>query len=118
MIFFVLNASGVAEHDGRQVARGSRAVDRAVKTLADKIGQVAAVIDVGMAEDNGIERRRLKGEVNFGARTPFAETSGAAIQKDAFAAGLDKVHRTGNGLSGTEEGYQRGAVGGVHDHTS
>ena len=65
---FFLNLGGVAEHDGGQGARGRRAVDRAGEALLDQVGQVAAVVDVGVAEQHRVDVSRAEGKLAVAAR--------------------------------------------------
>ena len=46
---FLLDVQAVAKHDGRQVGRSRRAIDRAAKTRAKEAGKIAAVVDVARA---------------------------------------------------------------------
>ena len=61
----LVDAGGVGQHDGHQVARGWGAVDGPLVTLVHQGGQVAAVIDVGMADDDGVEGSWIKGELRL-----------------------------------------------------
>src|SRR5205823_14833603 len=89
---FLLDAGRVGEHDAHEVARRGGTVDGAFVTLADQVGQVAAVVDVGVAEDDGVQGRGVKGEVGvaFAGLAARAQVQ-AAVHQDAAAAGLDKV---------------------------
>ena len=49
-----LDLGRIAEHDGGE-GRGRRAEERPAKALADEVRQVAAVVDVGVAEDDGVD---------------------------------------------------------------
>ena len=84
--------------------------------LADQVRQVAAVVDVGVAEDDGVERGGGEGEVDVGTAAFLAEAGGAAVEQDALAAGLDQVHGTTDSLGGAEEGHG-GAARGWNNHT-
>src|SRR5262249_59172312 len=59
----LLDAGRVRQHDRDQVAGRRRTVDRALEALANQVGQVAAVIDVGVTEDDGVDGGRVEGEV-------------------------------------------------------
>src|SRR5258708_3355355 len=104
LVFLILDACRVAEHDRGQVARGRRAVDGAFEALANKVNEVAAMIDVSVAEDDGIDSIGREGEIDVDTATALAETGRAAIQQDAFTAGLDEMHGAGNTLCSAEEG--------------
>src|SRR5262249_39325507 len=76
--------------------------------LPHQVGQVAAVVDVRVAEDDRGDLLRGEGEVEvalprFGA-APLVE---AAVQQHLLAAHMDKVHRAGDGARGTPEGDGR-----------
>jgi hypothetical protein len=62
---FFLNFGRVREHDVEQIARGRSAEDRSVETLPGQGGQVAAVVDMGMAEDDGVDLVGMEGEVSI-----------------------------------------------------
>lgn len=59
---FFLNFGGIAEHHGDQGACGRSAVDRAEEALLDEVGQIATVIDMGVAEQDGSEVTGSEGE--------------------------------------------------------
>ena len=58
-----LDMTGVHQHDVCQVSGGVRAVNRALVAVPDQVGQVAAVIDVGVREDQGIDLSRVEREL-------------------------------------------------------
>ena len=58
-----LDLGRVFEHDAGQVARGKSAVDVAIESLAAKVGEVAAMIDMRMAENHGIDGLGIEREV-------------------------------------------------------
>src|SRR3546814_4817667 len=57
-----LYASGVRQHVIKQVAGGGGAPYRAAIALGHKLGQQPAVIDMGVAEDDGGQSRRIEGK--------------------------------------------------------
>jgi hypothetical protein len=59
---FFLKAGRVGEDDGEQVARRRRAVDGAGEALLDEVGKIAAVVNVGVAEDDRIDVSGREGE--------------------------------------------------------
>jgi hypothetical protein len=88
-----------------------------METLIDQSGQVAAMIDVGMAQNDGINFMRMKGKAAVTAARLFARSAvHAAIQKDAMPAGFDEMHRTGHRLGGAPKSdlRQRGTFGNSH----
>src|SRR5436190_7630326 len=58
-----LNLRGVLEHDTRQVPRGKSAEDIPIETLTAKIGQVAAVVYMCMAQNDCVQPARVKREL-------------------------------------------------------
>jgi hypothetical protein len=91
---FLLNPAAVLEHDGSQVAGRRRRVDRPGKALLDQVRQVAAVVDVGVAEDDRLQLGGRDGEVAVGlSRLAAMALVQAAIDGQPTPAGLDVVHR-------------------------
>ena len=88
-----------------QGAGGRGAVDRSVEALLDQIGQVAAVVDVGMAEQHRVDVAGPEGKflvANAALGAMALEQS--AVQQQRLAAGVNLVHRAGDGAGGTPEG--------------
>src|SRR5262249_17105681 len=113
---FLLDAGRVAEHQGDEVARGRRAVNGAREALADELGEIAAVVAVGVAEHDRVKGGRLKGEAGAAsAGQASLAPNRAAVQEEAITADLDQMHGAGDGLSSTPERYGRilGAARGV-----
>ena len=54
---FFLQLGRVGEHDARELGGGRRAEDAAAKPLADEPRQVAAVIEMRVRQDDGVDRR-------------------------------------------------------------
>ena len=54
-----LNVRGVQQHDAAQIARGGRAMDRAVVGFA-QARQFARVIQMRMAQDDGVHLLRVE----------------------------------------------------------
>ena len=68
-----LDHGGVFEHDGAEVARRGRRVDRPVEPLLHEERERAGVIDVRVREDDGVERaRRRRRAPGSGGSTPCA----------------------------------------------
>jgi hypothetical protein len=87
--------------------------------VADEVGQVAAVVDVGVAEHDRVDAGRGEREARAaGAGLPPLAAGGAAVEEDSLATNLDQMHGAGDGLSGAPEGYGRvrSAAVGVRDH--
>jgi len=92
-----LEVGGVPEHDVAEVHGGGRGIDRPAVATASQGGQVAAVVYVGVGEDDGVEVVGLEGEVAVALEgflsLALVETT---IEQDTFARDLQKVHRAGD----------------------
>ena len=51
---FFLQVAGVGQNDSAEIDRGRRSVDGSAKSLFDQARNPAAVIEVGVREDDGI----------------------------------------------------------------
>jgi hypothetical protein len=90
---FFLDLRRVAEHHRRKGARGRRAVDRAAEALTHEIGEIAAVVEVGMAQDDAVDVARPKWEVLVAAPAFGTMTlEQPAIEQQRLAARLDLMH--------------------------
>ncbi len=93
--FLFPDAGRIAEHDGGQLAGGRGAVDGAGKALIDQAGQVAAVVDVGVAEDDGVDVGRGEGKADVASASLVAFAANeAAIEQDALTGRLHQMHRS------------------------
>jgi len=80
-----LNVGGIAEHDTGQVLSGMGAVNVSYEALFRELGDIPAVIDVGMGENHGCDGGGVKGEVSVsfeGLLTPSLKET--TIQKNFF----------------------------------
>ena len=77
----LLDVRGVAQHDRAERGRGGRGVDRAAVALARERGQVAAVVDVRVGKDHGIETADVERE----AAVDLARLLAAALEQPAVA---------------------------------
>ena len=59
---------------------GGGGVDRAAVALLDQVGQVAAVVDVGVREQHGVELRRVEAKI----AVAFVGLGPAALEQAAF----------------------------------
>ena len=105
---FLLNLGRVGEHDPEQVAGRRGAVDRPVETLADERRQVAAVVDVGVAEDDRVDLVRVEREV----AVPLPGFLAAAlvqpaVEQDLVVADFEQVHGPGDAAGRPPEGEGR-----------
>jgi hypothetical protein len=57
-----MDLGSITEHDGRQCPGGGRAVDGASESLLNEVGQIAAVIDVGVTQNDRIQVPGPEGE--------------------------------------------------------
>ena len=57
-----LDVAGIHEHDGAEVARGEGAMDVAGVALLDEVRQIARVIHVRVAQDDGVNLLRVERE--------------------------------------------------------
>src|SRR6185437_7436401 len=102
-----LDAGGVFEQDGGQLARGGSAEDLPVESIPDQLGYQPAVIDMRMGQDEEIHLRRGESPVtveDVGLRAHALEH--AAVEQ-VFAAVVqrDEVFGTGDGTGGAVKGY-------------
>ena len=90
---FLLNLGRIAQHDRRQGPRRWGAVDRSIEAVADQMGQVTAVIDVGVAEQHGVDVLGAKGKllVTLAALGSMALEQ-PAVQQQRAAAGVNLMH--------------------------
>ena len=99
-----LDLGRILEHDAGEVARGKGAVDVSLEALAAEVRQVAAVIDVRVAQDHRVDLLRVEGEVAValdGFAAPALEQ--AALQQQPLAVEFQEIHRPGRRAGGAEE---------------
>ncbi len=100
----VLQLRAVAQDDRDELGGVGGAVDRSVEAVAHERRQVAAVVEVGVGEDDAGEGGRFGGE-----RVPVARADlpGAleqpAVDEEAAVAGLDEGLRSRHGSDGADE---------------
>ena len=98
------DVGAVAEHRVAEVARGLGGVDGAAVASADEGGEVAAVVDVRVREEDAVDRTGIDGQLAVALEGLLAvalvET---AIEEDAQAVDIDDVHRAGGGARGPLE---------------
>src|SRR5438874_6861571 len=99
-----LNVSSIAEHGSAEVDGWRGRIDWAVKSMLDETGKVAAVVDVGMRQHNGIDGARVKRQIAIAMLGVFAMSLvESAIEEVALAGCLDVVHGPGDGLGRAPE---------------
>jgi len=95
---FFLNLGRVGQHDGDQIPRCRRAIDRPLESLPHQVGQVAAVIDVSVAQHDGLNVLRSKRKLPIPLkRLPAPALVQSAIQEQLLAIHLDQVHGPSHG---------------------
>ena len=99
-----MNLGGILEHDAREVAGGERTINIPFEPLPAKVGQVAAVVDVGVAEHDAIDRLRVerKCAIALDGFLAFALEE-SAFEQQPFAVDLEQVHGAGGGARGAEK---------------
>ena len=106
--FLLLHLGGIAEHDRRQGTCGGGAVDGAGETLLEQVGQVAAVVEVSVTENDGVKVFGSEREVGVEANAVAAVAlDQSTVQQHGAAVRLDEVHRAGDAPRGAEEGDAR-----------
>ena len=99
-----LEVGAVAQHRVAQVARGGRGVDRPAVAGLHERGDAAAVVDVGVGEDDGVDL--LRGERHRAVRLErllAVALQEAAVEEDAMSVVFDAVEGAGGGARGAEE---------------
>jgi hypothetical protein len=99
-----LNFGGVLQHYGGEVARGEGAVNIAEVTLAAKVRQIPAMVDMRMAEHNGVELARVEREVTvpLDGLAPFALEQ-AALEQEPLPIEFEQEHRASRCAGGAEK---------------
>jgi hypothetical protein len=96
---------GIRQHDSQQVGGGGRGVNLTVKTRRNQFGQQAAVVDVGVSQQ---DKSDIPGKELEGLRIQLvglaAALEHAAIHQEFDLPGFDQVAGAGDLLGGTEEG--------------
>ena len=92
----LLDVGGIAQHDGQEIGGGRRGVDGFRVALLDEGGDVAAVVDVSVGEDHGVDLGGIEPEglvdlVGFLAaalkHAAIEENAGIVEFKEVFGAG-------------------------------
>jgi hypothetical protein len=84
---FFLQVAGVLEHDRAQVDGGALGEDLAAEPLAGEQRQPAGVVDVGVAQHDGVDRARLGREGLAVARVLGGPALGQAALEQHGAPG-------------------------------
>ena len=101
---FLLNIGAVFQHHLAKALRRRCAKDLPPESLLHESRQVAAMIDVGVGEDDGFDIRRVEGEsaVTF-LRFISSAVIHPAIKEDRLSCHRQQMHGTGNGARGPLE---------------
>ena len=105
----LLDMPRIAQHDVGQVRRRRGGEDRTFIALFDQVGQIAAMIQMGVGEDDRVEVVRRKGEIPIPllALSP-APLEQAAVQQDCLSVDAEQMLRSGHGLGGPVKGKLHG----------
>jgi len=100
-----LNVTGILQHDIAQGGRRRGGVNWAAKPVFDQVGKVAAMIDMRVRKDHGINRLGIKRKilitlVSIGASTLKQPT----VQQKFAAIDFDQMFGTGHCACCTIEG--------------
>ena len=109
---FFLQVSAVRQQDGAQVARARRAVDGVGVAVARHQGQVAAVVQMGVGEDDGVDLVWADGQaLPIALAQQLIALEQSAIDQQAVAAVADEVFGAGDGTGCAQEGDTNGHGG-------
>ena len=102
---FLLQVRRVGQHQPAQIERAASAMHRPLKPCDDQARQPAAVIDVRVREDDGVDglgRDRQRRPV---AKAKFLQPlEQSAVEQDPLAVNFEEVLGAGHGARGSEEG--------------
>jgi hypothetical protein len=111
--FFLVQPSRVTEHDAGQFRRVRGAVHGSAEAVPDESRQVPDVIEVGVCDDDGVDRRGVDRK-----RRPVAQAQlllaleQAAVDEHAATAGVEQKPAARDGASASEEPkYRAGCCG-------
>ena len=101
---FFLDVGRIEHDDGGDFGSGAGGVDFAVEAFLDQFGQPAAMVEVSVGEQDGVDLARRDGEL-----IPVAVLEGAFLEETAVdeefeAVDLQEMAGTGDILGGAEEG--------------
>ncbi len=99
-----LDLGRVGQHHCGQIPRGEGRVDVPPEALTTEVRQVSAVIDMCVAEHDGVQRGGIKGKpaVALDRFVPVALIK-AAFHQDSASVDLNEVHRSSGGPGGSKE---------------
>lgn len=107
---FHLEARAVPEHDLGEPGGVGGGQDRSWEAVPDQSGQIAAVVQVGMGDDHGVDGRGVARQLRPVAAAQVRETlEEAAVEEDPGMVALDEELAAGDGPDAAEEAQQRGS---------
>ncbi len=107
----LVELAGVEQDERRQLDRAGGGVDGAAISALDQQRQQAAVVEMGMGQEDGVEIGRMEGERDAIAdRFVRAALEHPAIDEDLCPLGDEQVLRAGDGGRATEEGDLHGRM--------
>ena len=102
VVVLLLQLRGVVENDLGDLASGVNAVNRPAKSSLDEERKAAAVVEMAVREEDGVDLAGLEREgFPVELRDLPAALEQAAVDEDAAAAGLDAVTAPGDGEGGS-----------------
>src|SRR5207248_6782524 len=103
-----LNPRRIGQHERAELARGRRAEDPAPKAPRDEARQVAAVVQVRVGENYGVDPRGIDRQ-----RRPVAQPEllqalkETAVDKDAAVAEIEEMLGAGDSAGGSKKCQRR-----------
>ena len=103
-----LNVRRVRQHQRAQIPGARRAEHASAKALGDEPRQVAAVIEVRVRQDDGVDPRRIDRKRPPVAISQLLETlEETAVDQNATVAEVEQMLRAGDGTGGSEKRQRR-----------
>lgn len=99
-----VDVGGIREHDTAKVAGGRGGVDVTVEAVVVQLGKVPAMVDVGVGEDDAVDRFGVKRELTI-ALHGFCTAAlvEAAVEQETLAIDFNQVLGAGGGAGGAAE---------------
>src|SRR6266571_4601771 len=103
-----LEVRGVGQHDLEKIGGAARAVDGPREALLAEPRQEAGVVDVGVAQQDGLDGRRGHGKPRPVAQAQLLEPlEEAAVHEEPARAALEEMTGAGDRARGAEEAERR-----------
>lgn len=100
----LMDVSGIRKHDAAQVAGGRGGVNVTVEAVVVQLGEITAVVDVGVREHDAVDRLRVKRELTIALHGFCTATLvEAAVEQDPLAIDFNQVLGAGGGAGGAAE---------------